>query len=97
MLTVPTATSSRPGLHARQDTGLGRFWHHATGRLEVVFQIATDLSGGGGGGGGGGKRRRHESAQLKSSRKGRGDRGGRNVDEGPKREGCGERVLAGGL
>ncbi len=47
VLTVPTATSSRAGLHARQDTWPGRFWHHATGRSEAVFHIATDLMNGG--------------------------------------------------
>lgn len=41
--TVPTATSSRSGLHARQETGLGRLLHHATGRFEAAFQTATDL------------------------------------------------------
>lgn len=50
VLTVPTATSSRSGLHARQDIGLGRLWHHATGRFEAVFHIATDLRGAGNGG-----------------------------------------------
>lgn len=46
VLTVPTAISSRSGLHARQETGLGRLlWQRAIGRLEAVFQIATDLSG----------------------------------------------------
>lgn len=43
VLTVPTATSSRSGLQARQETGLGRLLHHATGRFEVAFQTATDL------------------------------------------------------
>jgi len=47
VLTVPTATSSREGLHARQDTWLGKSWHHATGRWESVFQTATDLISGG--------------------------------------------------
>ena len=56
MLTVPTATSSRSGLHARHDTGLGRLLLQATGRFESALQTATDL-----------KMKRDHSGEVKRS------------------------------
>lgn len=42
VLAVPTAISPPHGLQARQDAGCGKE-HHASGRLDSVPQIITDL------------------------------------------------------